>query len=254
MKGVQAQMKTEFDAVEAIREYREKQDINLRNDIILRYLELVRVIAASLRNVYAKYASMDDIVNEGVIALIGAIDTFDEERAVKFETYANLKIKGAIIDYVRRQDWVPRQVRQFGKEIDAAYNELFAKLGRHPKNDELAEHMGITREKLDKAMAESAGAITLSFEELLYEDNFDTAGSDTADKHLYDEELRKVIAEAINELSPKGRQVVTLYYYEKLKFGEISRVLGVSESRVCQIHSKAMLLLKHRLEEYMQNS
>ncbi|MCM1334112.1 MAG: FliA/WhiG family RNA polymerase sigma factor [Bacteroides sp.] len=244
-------MKTDFDITAALEKYHETKSVNLRNDIVLNYLELVRVIAVSLRNTYAKYATTDDVVNEGVIALIGAIETYDPERNTKFETYANLKIKGAIIDFVRRQDFVPRQIRHFGRELDASYNELFNKLGRHPTNDELAEYMGITKEKLVRGMAESAGAITLSFEELLYEDNFSLENGDRADKALYDAELKKTIAEAIETLPPKGRQVVTLYYYEKLKFSEIGEVLGVTESRVCQIHSKAMLLLKRRLTEYM---
>ena len=244
----------EYDAVKAIRQYRETGDINVRNDIILRYLETIRLIALSLRNIYIKYASTDDIINEGVIALISAIDTFDIDRGVKFETYANIKVKGAIVDFVRRQDWIPRQVRHFGRELDTAYNELFNKLGRHPKNAELAEHMGLSRERLEKQMAESASAVTLSFEELLYEDNFDIMESgELADKALYENELKNMIAKAIEELSPKARQVVTLYYYEKLKFNEIAKVLGITESRVCQIHSKAMLFLKHALEEYVKN-
>lgn len=245
-------MKTEFDVVQSIQEYRATGNTNIRNDIVLRYLDVVRLIAVSLRNIYLKYASADDVINEGVLALMGAIETFDPERGVKFETYANLKIKGAIIDYVRRQDWVPRQVRHFGKELDSAYSELFSKLGRHPTNDEIAEHMGITKEKLMRGMADAAGAITLSFEELLYEDNFNVEGGKTADRRLYEQEQKKVIAQAIDELNPKAKQVVTLYYYEKLKFSEIGQVLGVSESRVCQIHSKAMLQLKHALTQYIQ--
>ncbi|MBP3857780.1 MAG: FliA/WhiG family RNA polymerase sigma factor [Ruminiclostridium sp.] len=243
----------EYDAAQAIREYRETGDINLRNDIVMRYLELVRVIALSLRNVYIKYAGTDDIINEGVIALISAIDTFDLDRGVKFETYANIKVKGAIVDFVRKQDWIPRQVRVFGRELDIAYNELFTKLGRHPKNAELAEHLGLSREKLERLMAESASAVTLSFEELLYEDNFDIMESgDLADKRLYENELKQMIAKAIEGLSPKARQVITLYYYEKLKFNEIARVLGITESRVCQIHSKAVLFLKRSLSDYME--
>lgn len=243
----------DFDVAAAIREYRETQDINLRNDIILRYLDLVRLLAMTLRNIYIKYASPDDIVNEGVLALISAIDTFDLDRGVKFETYANIKIKGAIVDFVRKQDWIPRQVRTFGRELDVAYNELFGKLGRHPKNSELAEYMGLSRETLEKRMAESAGAVTLSFEELLYEDNFEIMDSDdAADTAMYQNEQKKVIAEAIDNLSPRAKQVITLYYYEQLKFSEIGRVLGLTESRVSQIHSKAMLFLKHELAEYMQ--
>ena len=112
-------MKTEFDVIRYIEEYRETGNINIRNDIILRYLDLVRVIAVSLRNIYSKYASTDDIINEGVIALIGAIDTFDIEKNVKFETYASLRIRGAILDQVRRMDWLPRTVRQKQKRMDA---------------------------------------------------------------------------------------------------------------------------------------
>ena len=245
----------EYDVVQAIREYRETNNINIRNDIILRYLELVRLLAMTLRNIYIKYATPDDIINEGVLALMSAIDTYDLERGVKFETYANIKIKGAIVDYVRKQDWIPRNVRTFGRELDAAYNELFNKLGRHPKNSELAEHMGLTRSELEKRMAESAGAVTLSFEELLYEDNFEEFNtSDAADAELYQNELKKVIADAVSALAPQTRQVVTLHYYEKLKFSEIAKVLGITESRVSQIHSKAMLFLKHELSGYMDRS
>lgn len=240
------------DYSEVIRKYKETGDINTRNEIILHYIELVRLIALSLRNTFSKYADLDDIVNEGVIALINAIDSFDIERGVKFETYANLKVKGAIIDYVRKQDWVPRQVRHFSKELDSAYNHLFNEYGRYPTNQELADYMGLTKEKLARSMADAAGTITLSFEELMYEDNFNVAGTDMPDSRIYENELKQVIASAIAQLKPKSRQVVTLYYYEKLKFNEIAKVLGVSESRVCQIHSKAMLLLKRELEEYIK--
>ena len=247
-------MKNEFDVIEVIGEYRRTGDINLRNDIVLRYLELVRIIAVSLRNIYSKYASTEDIINEGVIALMSAIDTFDTEKGVKFETYASLKVKGAIIDFVRSQDWIPRQVRHFSRELDAAYNELYNTLGRQPTNDELARQLDMPKEKMLRCMADMAGAITLSFEELLYEDNFDNydKGGDNADGAIYEKEQKKVIAEAIEALKPKEKQVITLYYYEKLKFSDIAKVLGVSESRVCQIHSKAMLLLKRKLEHYVK--
>ncbi len=244
-------MKTEFDVVKCIHEYKETGNVNLRNDIVLRYLELVRVIAMSLRNIYIKYASVDDIINEGVIALIGAVETYDPDKNAKFETYANLKVKGAIIDYVRKQDWVPRQVRRFGKDVENAFNELYTKLDRRPTNEEIAEYMGVTKEKLIHGMGEAAGAVTLSYEELLYEDNFNIEADDRADSELYKKELRQVIAETITTLKPKERQVITLYYYEKLKFSDIAKVLEVSESRVCQIHTKAVMVMKRSLQEYM---
>ena len=237
-------------------QYQNTKDIGLRNDIVLRYMDIVKYVAVSTRGVYCKYAETDDIVNEGVLALIKAVETYDLHRGVKFETYAAIKIKGAIIDFVRKQDWIPRQVRHFGRTLDAAYNELYSKLDRHPTNQELADHMGIPKEKLLRAMADLAGANTLSFEELLYEDNIesvDIIGDGAADQSVYEKELREVLTAAIDELKPKEKQVISLYYYEKLKFGEIAKVLGVTESRVCQIHSKAMLLLKRKLQEYAGN-
>lgn len=236
--------------------YRESRDTELRNEIVLRYMDTVKYVAMSSRNIYSKYADPDDIINEGVLALIKAVETFNPERGVKFETYANIKIKGAIIDFVRKQDWVPRQVRHFSKDLDQTYNALYSELDRQPTNDELAERMGMTKDKLLHSMADVACSVTLSFEELLYEDNFDSfdrQGDDTADGSVYRKELKKVVAEAIGELKPKEKQVVTLYYYEKLKFADIAKVLGVTESRICQIHSKAMLLLKRKLEEYVKD-
>jgi RNA polymerase sigma factor for flagellar operon FliA len=222
-------------------------------------MDTVKYITLSMRNVYAKYGDTDDLVNEGVIALISAVETFDLNRGVKFETYATLKIKGAIIDYVRKQDWVPRQIRKFGKELDEAYGALYNQLGRYPENQEIADYLGIDREQLEKRLADTAGANTLSFEELLYEDNFNSIDklggqAEFADREIYEKEQKQVIADAIASLNPRERQVVTLYYYEKLKFNEIAKVLGVTESRVCQIHSKSMLLLRRQLENYIKNT
>lgn len=245
------------DTLALFEKYKVTRDVELRNELVLIYMPVVKYAAVSLRNVYAKYGDHDDIVNEGVIALIGAVETFDLERGVKFETYASLKIKGAIIDYVRKQDWIPRQVRKFGKELDEAYNHLYNEFGRSPTNNEIADHMGLTREKFAKNMADAACTVTLSFEELLYEDNFNSFGEkgmlgNEADRGVYEKEMKQVIAEAIDALNPKEKQVISLHYYEKLKFREIAAVLGVTESRVCQIHSKSMLHLKRRLEEYVR--
>ncbi|MDR2532506.1 MAG: FliA/WhiG family RNA polymerase sigma factor [Oscillospiraceae bacterium] len=236
------------------KKFNETRDVEIRNELVLIYMPVVKYVAMSLRNVYAKYGDLDDIVNEGVIALINAVETFDIGRGVKFETYANLKIKGAIIDYVRKQDWIPRQVRKFGKELDETYNTLYTELGRSPTNNELAEKMGLTKEKFAKCMADTAGSMTLSFEELLYEDNFSDKGglANEADRSIYEKELKQVVAAAIDALNPKEKQVISLHYYERLKFAEIAKVIGVSESRVCQIHSKSMLHLKRKLENYIK--
>ncbi len=240
---------------ELLEKYKLSGDVNVRNEIVLINLDLVKIVANTMRNIYIGYAETDDVVNEGVLALMAAIDGFDAEKGVKFETYASIKIKGAIIDYMRRLDRVPRQIRKLSKQLDETFAKLNSELSRAPTNEELAEAMGFTVEQLTRLMANTAGMITLSFEELLYEDNLDKSMSghgDTADAHMYEKEKKQVILDAIAGLSEKEKQVVTMYYYEKLKYTDIAKVLGITQSRVCQIHSKAMLSLKTRLEAYIK--
>ena len=227
----------------------------LRNEIVLKNLGLVRACALSLRNTFIKYGDVDDVVNEGVIALMEAIDSFDPAKGAKFETYASLKVRGAIIDYVRRQDWVPRPVRKFARDLDKANSILYNQYNRAPTNGELAEYLGMSEDKLLRGMADAANAVTLSFEELLYEDNFEDAPTaDGTDSRLLREERRRVIADAISSLRDKERQVITLYYYKSMKYSDIAKVIGVSESRVCQINTKAMLALKAALEPYIRGN
>ena len=235
-----------------LEEYSMSRSEAVRNEIVLKNLGLVRSCALSLRNTYIKYGEVDDVVNEGVIALMDAIETYDPSRGAKFETYASLKIRGAIIDYVRKQDWVPRPVRKFARDLDNAI--LYNQYDRAPTTAELAEYLQISEEKLLRGMAGASNTVTLSFEELLYEDNFDDGSitdSESTDSRLMREELRTVIAGAIEGLKEKERQVITLYYYKSMKYSDIAKVIGVSESRVCQINTKAMLSLKAALEPYI---
>lgn len=240
---------------ELLEKYKQSGDVNVRNEIVLINLELVKIVVGTMRNIYMGYAETDDVVNEGVLALMAAIDGFDVSKGVKFETYATIKIRGAIIDYMRKLDRVPRQVRKLSRQLDETFAKLNSELGRAPTNDELADAMGFTTEQLARLMANTAGMITLSFEELLYEDNLDksmTKFGDTADARMYEKEKKQVVLNAIAQLSEKEKQVVTMYYYEKLKYSDIAKVLGITQSRVCQIHSKAMLCLKAKLEDYIK--
>ena len=240
---------------ELLEKYKQSGDVNVRNEIVLINLELVKIVVGTMRNIYMGYAETDDVVNEGVLALMAAIDGFDVSKGVKFETYATIKIRGAIIDYMRKLDRVPRQVRKLSRQLDETFAKLNSELGRAPTNDELADAMGFTTEQLARLMANTAGMITLSFEELLYEDNLDksmTKFGDTADAKMYEKEKKQVVLNAIAQLSEKEKQVVTMYYYEKLKYSDIAKVLGITQSRVCQIHSKAMLCLKAKLEDYIK--
>ena len=249
-------MSDEYNSSEQVALYQQNKDIALRNEIVLKNMTLVRTVAMSMRNMYIKFGEVDDIVNEGVIALMDAIEEYNPERGAKFETFASLKIKGAIIDYIRKQDWIPRNVRKFAKSLDKANSLLYNLYGRVPTTAELAQHLGMDEAKLIKYMADCSCTITLSFEELLYEDNInEPSAKDTAtDKELMREEMVSVVSEAINELKDNERKVITLYYYKNLKYSDIAKALGVTESRICQIHTKAVLSLKARLEPYFKNS
>lgn len=240
---------------ELLEKYKLTGNIDIRNEIVLMSLDTVKIIARSMRNIYSAFTETDDVVNEGVIALIAAIDSFDAAKGVKFETYASIRVRGAIIDYIRRLDRVPRQIRRLSKQLDENYARLSSELERAPTDDELAQSMDMTKEQLAKLMSNTAGMITLSFEELLYEDNLDESlspQSETADTELYEKEKKAVIADAIRCLSERERMVVTMYYYERMKYSDIAKAMEITQSRVCQIHSKAMLMLKNKLESYIK--
>lgn len=249
-------MSEAYNNAERVALYQQNHDIALRNEIVLQNMGLVRTVALSMRNMYVKFGDVEDVVNEGVIALMDAIENFSPDRGAKFETYASIKIRGAIIDFLRKQDWIPRNVRKFAKALDKANSMLYNLNGRAPTNSELAEKMGMDEEKMLKMMAECSCTITLSFEELLYEDNIDEPSIKDSglDRELLHSEMRKVVADAVNELGEKERQVITLYYYKNLKYSDIAKALGVSEGRVCQIHSKATLALKAKLGGYVKGS
>lgn len=235
--------------------YRQTGDKNVRNELIMRSMHIVRYAVISTRNMFRKYADDDDISGEAVMALMNAVDSFNPAKNVKFDTYASIKVRGAIIDYIRKMDIIPRGVRKFAKEYDSAFAHLCSELDREPTREELAKYMGISTEKLDSFAAKSAAAQTLSFEELAFS-GFDPADETEgefyeAEQRIMMEERKAQLAEAIKKLKDKERTVITLYYYEKLKYSEIAQVLGLSESRVCQIHAKAVEKMKDSLSEYM---
>lgn len=243
----------ELDAL--FERYKSSGDISARNEIVMRSMNIVRYAVISTRNMFRKFADDDDVTNEAALALMSAVDSFDPGRNVKFETYASIKVRGAIVDYIRRLGNIPRTVRKFVKEYDAAFAELFSALDREPTREELAAKMGLSAERFDSFAARSAAAQTLSFEEILFDgfDLPDTGGGECfeAEKRLMLEERKQQIAQAIGTLKDKERTVVTLYYYEQLKYSEIAQVMGLTESRVCQIHAKAVGKLRDSLSEYL---
>lgn len=255
-----AEKLTSEEKSEMLRQYKESGDKTLRNQIVLAYMNIVKFAAFSTRNMYSKYADSEDIINEATIALMSAIDSFSFDKNVKFETYASIRIRGAIIDYIRRQDIIPRNVRRFAKDYDIAYSELYSKLNREPDDEEIAKAMGLSLTQFNSYSAKAACAQTLSFEDLVLNTGFDISddvsedGVWAAEASVHREEKLQYLAKAISDLSEKERLVITLYYYEKLKFSEIGAVLDVSESRACQLHSKAVLKMKQSMSEYMDKN
>lgn len=237
--------------------YKETGDKSLRNSVVMAYMNIVKYAALSTRNMYLKFADTDDIINEATLALMGAVDSFDANKGVKFETYASIKVRGAIIDYIRRQDFIPRNIRRFAKEYDAAYAALYSQLDREPETREIAEYMKLPVEKVLNCTAQAAAAQTLSFEELVLNNGFDISdGADedgmwSSEAGVHRQEKLKYLAEAINDLGERERLVITLYYYEKLRFADIGRVMDISESRACQLHAQAVRKMKKYMKEYI---
>jgi RNA polymerase sigma factor for flagellar operon FliA len=239
------------------REYRRTRDQAIRDRLILTYAPLVKYVAGRLGSGLPAHVDEGDLVSYGLLGLIGAIERYEPDRDIKFETYAISRIKGAIIDELRALDWVPRSVRSRAREIERAIAELEAKLGRAPNDDEIAAKVGITVEELEGALTDISRSSIAALDELwsvsgdgdqvsLLDTLEDTSGPRPAEA-LDETEMREVLADAIARLPEREKLVITLYYYEELTLREIGEVLGVTESRVSQLHTKAILRLKSRV-------
>ncbi|MFV0515944.1 MAG: sigma-70 family RNA polymerase sigma factor [Aminipila sp.] len=239
--------------------YRETGDIYVKQELVMRYSGMVKTIAVQLRGVYASFTDIDDIVNEGIITLMQVVDKFDPSKNVKFESYASLRIRGAIVDLARKQDWVPRNIRKLGKAIDQSYSELYFVLGRYPTDEEVADKLGITVEKYYKALSEtnlfnvlSLDAIVAGIqdegqnEKVLKDHNVDGLPS----HNLEQKELQQMLKESVEHLRENEQLVVSLYYRKELSMKEIAKVMGISEPRVSQLHSTALKKLRLNLESY----
>lgn len=239
-----------------LEDYQKTGDLELRNRLVMHYSYIARAVAAQMRGVTASYAQMEDIVNQGILTLIDCIEKFQPGKGVRFESYAFMRIKCANIDFVRKQDWLPRRVRKAAKDITAAHDELSNQLLREPTSREIADYMGISEEAVNKHYSEITNSVMLSFEMLLQ--NAPSGVESPADEgalpesRLMRQELREQLMEAIDALTERERLVISLYYNEHLKLYEIAQVMGVSESRVCQTHSRAILKMRRRLEQYMK--
>jgi len=238
--------------------YAETRDPRIREKLILEYLHLVKYIAGRMNIYFASNIEYDDLVSFGVIGLIDAIDKFDINKGVKFETYASLRIRGAIIDSVRELDWIPRTLRQKNKELERIYSELELENGRAPTDEEVAARMNISVKEYNKLLSQINLGTLVSLEEFIEQniriekDVLSDNSKDSPEYNLEQVELRDVLGEAIDKLPEKEKLVVSLYYYEELTLKEISLIMKVSESRISQLHTKAIMRLKDRLNKYMQ--
>lgn len=238
--------------------YSESGDVEIRNELIRQYSYLVRCIAIKIVGRYQYFNYLDDIISEGLIALMDAIAKFDRMKNVKFETFASIKIRGAMIDYIRRQDCFPRRLKKMAKAINEADETLNQRLGRSPTEQEIADYMNVSLPEYEKMLAETCSMNMLSFEELVYEkgvENFALKGSycmEGPEQAMAEKELRSMLEKDIEMLAEKEKLVISLYYKEQLKIKEISAVMGISESRVSQIHSSALRKLRKSLEGYLK--
>jgi len=239
-------------------EFRRTGDKALRDRLILTYAPLVKYVAGRLGSGLPAHVDEGDLVSYGLLGLIGAIERYEPDRDIKFETFAIARIRGAIIDELRALDWVPRSVRARAREIERAIGALEAKLGRAPSDEEIAGKIGISQDELNQSLTDISRSSIAALDELwtggsgdgdqisLLDTIEDPTGTRPAEA-LDETETREALADAIARLPEREKLVVTLYYYEELTLREIGEVLGVTESRVSQLHTKAILRLKARL-------
>lgn len=239
-------------------DYARAKSSEVREKLILEYAPLVKLVAGRLSMYLGYNVEYDDLVGYGVFGLIDAIDKFDSLKAVKFETYASLRIRGAILDQIRKMDWIPRTIRQKQKKMESAIKEIEIAWGRNATDEEVAKHLGISDEEyLDwQSQMKITGVVSLNEfmeqgSEVPAEHNSQSSRFEGPEEVLEKEELKKVLMEALELLTEKEKKVILLYYYEELTLKEIARVLEVSESRISQLHTKGLQRMKTKMGNYM---
>lgn len=237
------------------REYKETSNPTIRERIILKYSSFVKYVAGRMAINLPSNVDYDDLVSYGIFGLLDSIDKFDPDRNVKFKTYAKTRIRGAILDELRVLDWTPRSIRQKGKQLEKAMAELEAHLGREPTDEEVSAQLGMTVKELHRLYEDTKQSLMMSLDEGDPEGEGNVSRKDfledvqliTPEKNAERNELKRILAEEIAKLSERERLVIVLYYFEQLTSKEIGKILGVSDSRISQLHTKAVLRLRGRL-------
>jgi RNA polymerase sigma factor FliA len=241
------------------RRYKGDGDATARERLVVAYSPMVKFVAGRLGAGLPSHVEDADLISYGLMGLIGAIERFDLERGIKFETFAMTRIRGAIIDELRSLDWVPRSVRSRAREIEAAQSALEHELQRAPSEAELAAKLGVSEEELRASLLEIANSSVYALDELWaisdasgdqvsLLDTISDPGAEDPQKSLASSEVKDRLTEAVGTLPEREQLVVALYYYESLTLREIGEVLGVTESRVSQLHTKAVMRMKSALQ------
>lgn len=222
-------------------DYSKKRTPELQEKIIIEYAGLVKLVAGRLSMYLGYNVEYDDLVGYGTFGLIDAVDKFDYSKGVKFETYASLRIRGAILDQIRKMDWIPRSIRQKQRKIDAAYQSLELKYGRMASDEEVASELDISVDELENWQNQTKVTNIISLDEFMEQgtetkvEQSLTADFDQPDRIVEKQELKELLVKTLETLTEKEKKVIILYYYEELTLKEISRVLEVSESRISQV-------------------
>lgn len=228
--------------------FKRENDLDAKSRLIEEYIELVKIIAGRLYTSYGSNVEYDDLVGYGIFGLIDAVEKFDISKNIKFETYAQIRIRGAIIDKLRILDWVPRSIRQKAKIIEETHTKLENTLGRTVTEIEIAKELNMSLKEVNSIIQQINCFNIMSLEEKLIEGSLQSSTKDnmesTPENIICNQEVYDNLKEGIDSLGEKEKQVVSLYYFDELTFKEIGATLGISESRVSQIHSKAIVKLK----------
>jgi RNA polymerase sigma factor for flagellar operon FliA len=239
--------------------YSKTHDIAIKEQLIIEYAKLVKYVAGRLSMYLGGNVEFDDLVGYGVFGLIDAIDKFDYKKGIKFETYASLRIRGAVLDNIRKMDWIPRSLRKKQKLIDAAIQKYESQYGRSGSDEEIAKELEISVDEYNKWTNQTKALSLTSLEEYVeqggearIESLSKSSNLNQPERELDKSEMKKMLVEAINTLSDKEKKVIALYYYEELTLKEISSIMGVSESRISQLHTKSLKKMKVTLGKNME--
>jgi RNA polymerase sigma factor for flagellar operon FliA len=252
------------DLAETWQEFKASSDLSYRNQLILHYTSLVRYVAAKVGGTLPSTVDREDLVSYGMFGLIDAIDKFDITKGVKFETYGVSRIRGAIYDEIRAMDWVPRSIRSKARDIEKARAEIEMTLGRPAEHGEVAQNLGLSMEEywqlVSQANAPSSSVDSLDGGWAHQEDSDKATTSDVTDfyRAQFDpagnpedlaqtSEVIDLVGEAINKMDERSKTILVLYYLQEMTLAEIGQILGVTESRVCQLQSKVLLALRDSL-------